>query len=97
MSRELNYTRYTTVLRTVNNGTIVGKLDQHLNEVVTWHYGAPHGYLPWSEDGCCGLIVKPPETIVVRPGGGLPKFIRTEQEIVDWVTDVKYRPERGGR
>lgn len=90
----VNYTRYRTTLVTINQGTIVGRADQHLPEVVTEHYGAPAGYLPWHDPerpDIVGLIVDPPQQTVgcrLAEGEVRPIEIRTTQRVRDWVLSM---------
>lgn len=92
-SNDAGYIHYVTVLRTVKHGRIVGQIGEDLSGLVTSFYGSPLGYLPWHEDGYCGLIVRPAETTVVRDEL-LPTAIRTEQKVVDWVLEMRQMPQR---
>lgn len=87
-----DYAKHTITLETVNHGTVVGRPNEFLHQVVTARYGPQYGYLPWNMDGFEGLIVEPTQRHIWR--GDLdhrerPTMIQTEQRVIDWVVSMK--------
>ena len=96
----VSYQRYRTILVTSQKGTIRGRDDQHLPQLIAEVYGDPAGYLPWHEDGYVGLIVMPPQQSVqcraaeASPTGQRPIQITTHQRVLDWVISMEQEAVR---
>lgn len=87
-SERTQYIKYVTTLVTEEKGTLVGKPDQHPAQLVTEHYGAEAGLLPWHRDGFEHLIVLPATETVDRLFNGRPLHIVQTQRVLDYVVSL---------